>query len=162
MQEPKNLGENARKTWAGRKPLACPGIAVGLFQNAKRASYAVLLVPVDHPDAAYRFLTFSRKAGESSYEPTAVEQFDEHGASNYFIRKVRISDFFDAQSQKKFQVQATEAIEMIDSAEQEYGAAVYFWSNGHFRQEPVEYYAHRASIKFRAFDPFPTITHLYL
>jgi hypothetical protein len=138
IQEPENLSENARKTWAGRRPPACPGIAVGLFQNAKTASYAVLVVPVDHPDAAYRFLVFSHKAGEPSYEPTAIEQFDDHGASNYFIRKVPISDFFGAESKKKFQVAATEAIEMIDSAEQEYGASIYFWSNGHFRQEPVD------------------------
>jgi hypothetical protein len=138
IQQPENLSENARKTWAGRKPSACPGIAVGLFQNAKTVSYAVLLVPVDHPDAAYRFMVFSRKAGEPSYEPTAVEQFDNHGASNYFIRKVPIRDFFSAESKRKFQVEATEAIEMIDSAEQEYGADIYFWSNGHFRQEPVD------------------------
>jgi hypothetical protein len=138
IQEPNNLSENARKTWAGRKPPACPGIAVGLFQDAKTASYAVLLVPVDHPDAAYRFLVFSRKGGEPSYEPTAVEQSDDHGASNYFIRRVPINNFFGAESKKKFQVEATEAIEMIDSAEQEYGADIYFWSNGHFRQEPVD------------------------
>jgi len=138
IQEPENLNENARKTWAGRKPPACPSIAVGLFQNTKTASYAVLLVPVDHPDGAYRLLVFSRKAGEPSYEPTVVEQFDDHGASNYFVRKVPISDFFSVESKKKFQVQATEAIEMIDSAEQEYGAGIYFWSNGRFRHEPVD------------------------
>jgi hypothetical protein len=63
IQNPKNLSENARKTWAGRKPPACPGIAVGLFQNAKTASYAVLLVPASHPDAAYRFLVFTAKLG---------------------------------------------------------------------------------------------------
>jgi hypothetical protein len=138
IQEPENLSENARETWAGGKPPACPGIAVGLFQNAKAASYAVLLVPVDHPDAGYRFLVFGRKAGEPSYEPTVVERSDDHGASNYFIRKVPIRDFFGAESKRKFQVQAPEGIEMIDSAEKEYGAIIYFWSNGRFRQEPVD------------------------
>jgi hypothetical protein len=138
IQESENLSENARKTSAGRKPPACPGIAMGLFQDAKTSSYAVLLVPVSQPNAGYRFLVFSRKTGELSYEPTVIEQFDDHGSSNYFIRKVSISDFFDAESKKKFQVQATEGIEMIDSAENEYGAEIYFWSNGHFRREPVD------------------------
>jgi hypothetical protein len=44
---------------------------------------------------------------------------DDHGASNEFIRKVPISEFFSEESNRKFQVQATEAILMEDSAEQE-------------------------------------------
>jgi hypothetical protein len=138
VQEPENLSEYTRKTWAGKKPPACPGIAMGLFQNAKDPSYAVLLVPVDHPDAGYRFLVFNRKTGQSSYEATVVEQSDDHRASNYFIRKVPISRFFNEESKRKFQVQATEAILMVDSAEQEYEADIYFWSKGRFQQQPVD------------------------
>ncbi len=138
VQEPENLSEHARKTWAGKKPPACPGIAVGLFQAVKTPSYALLLVPVDHPDAGYRFLVFSRKTGLSSYEATVVEHSDDHGASNYFIRKVLISKFFGEQATRKFQVQATEGIVMTDSAAQEYEADIYFWSDGRYRQEPVD------------------------
>jgi len=138
VQEPENLSEYTRKTWAGRKPPACPGIAVGLFQSAKTPSYAVLLVPVDHPDAGYRFLVFSRKTAELSYEPAVVEQSDDHGASNYFIRKVPVSDFFSEESKRKFQVQARDCILMVDSAEQECETDIYFWSNGRFRREPVD------------------------
>jgi hypothetical protein len=138
VHEPENLSEYTRKTWAGRKPPACPGIAVGLFQSAKTPSYAVLLVPVDHPDAGYRFLVFSRKAAELSYEPAVVEQSDDQGASNYFIRKVPVSDFFSEESKRKFQVQARDCILMVDSAEQEYETDIYFWSNGRFRREPVD------------------------
>jgi hypothetical protein len=138
IQEPESLSDHARKTWVGKKPPACPGIAVGLFQSAKTPSYAVLLVPVDHPDAGYRFLVFSRKSQQPSYEMTVVDQFDDRGASNYFIRKVPISKFFSEESKKKFQVQASEGILMVDSAEQEYEADVYFWSNGRFQQQPVD------------------------
>jgi hypothetical protein len=138
VQEPENLSEYTRKTWAGKKPPACPGIAVGLFQGAKTASYAVLLVPVDHPDAGYRFLVFSRKTGQPIYETTVVEKSDDQRASNYFIRKVPISSYFNEESKRKFQVRASEAIEMVDSAEQEYEADIYFWSNGRFRREPVD------------------------
>jgi hypothetical protein len=137
-QEPENLSEYTRKTWEGRKPPTCPGIAVGLFQSAKTPSYALLLVPIDHPDAGYRFLVFSRKTGQPSYETTVVEKSDDHGASNYFIRKVSVRQFFSEQSKRKFQVESTDCILMVDSAEQEYGTNIYFWSNGHFRQEPVD------------------------
>src|SRR6266849_6945325 len=51
VQEPENLSEYTRKTWVGKNPPGCPGIAVGLFQSAKTPSYALLLVPIDHPDA---------------------------------------------------------------------------------------------------------------
>ena len=139
IQETEDLSEPARKTWAGKKPPACPGIAVGLFEGAATPSYALLLVPGDHPDAGYRFLVLSRKAGQSSYGLTVVEKSDDHGASNYFIRKVAVAEFFSGESKKKFQVQATEAILMVDSAAQEYEADIYFWSNGRYRQEPVDF-----------------------
>src|SRR5262245_23234794 len=42
IQEPENLSEHARKTWKGKTPLTCPGIAVGLFQNSSTPSYAFL------------------------------------------------------------------------------------------------------------------------
>jgi hypothetical protein len=136
VQEAETLSEHARKTWAGKMPPTCPGIAVGLFQGAKTPSYAVLLVPVDHPDAGYRFLVFSRKTGQPSYEAAVVEQSDDKGASNYFIRKVAVSRFFNEASKRKSQVQATEAILMVDSAETEYEADLYFWSNDRFQQHP--------------------------
>src|SRR6266849_9547693 len=85
-----------------------------------------------------RFLVFNSKTGQPSYETTVVEKSDDHGASNYFIRKVPISKYFSEESKRKFQVQATEAILMVDSAEQEYEADIYFWSNVRFRREPVD------------------------
>jgi hypothetical protein len=138
IQEAAMLSEHARKTWEGKEPAACPGIAVGLFQNAKVVSYAVLLVPVGHPDAGYRFVVFSRKTGQASYEATIIEKFDGHGASNYFMRKVLMGRFFNEDSKRKFQVQTPEGILMIDSAEKEYEADIYFWSNGRYRQEPID------------------------
>ncbi len=138
VQEAETLSEYARKTWMGKKPPACPGIAVGLFQNAKTPSYVVLLVPVDHPDAGYKLLVFSLKSEQPHQEMAVIEQSDNPGSSNYFIRKVSINDFFSAESKRKFQVQATDAILMVDSAEREYEADIYFWSNGRFRQKPVD------------------------
>jgi hypothetical protein len=139
LQAPENLSEHARKTWAGKKLLGCPGIAVGLFEPTTTPSYAFLLVPIDHPDAGYKFLVFTRKTGKPLYESTVVEKSDDPGASNFFIRKVLVSEFFSEDSKKKFQVQAAEAILMVDSAEQEYEADVYFWSNDRYRQERVDY-----------------------
>jgi hypothetical protein len=138
VQASENLSERARQTWDGKKPSGCPGIAVGLFQNVNTLSYALLLVPVDHPNSGYRFVVFSRNAGQPSYAATVVEKLDGHGAANYFVRKVPVKEFFSEESKKKFQAQATEAILMVDSAEQEYGTEIYFWSNGRYRHEPAD------------------------
>ena len=83
-------------------------------------------------------MVFSRITENAGYEMTVVEQSDNPGASGYFIRKVAVSRFFSEESKRKFQVQATEAILMVDSAEEEYEADIYYWSNGRFHQQWVD------------------------
>jgi hypothetical protein len=138
-QRPENLSHQARLTWAGRKNSGCPGIAMGFFQNPKQSSYAILLVPSDNPDAAYRFVVFNRRTDNSAYEELVVEKSDVRGASNFFIQTAPVSKFFDEPSKKEFEVQVADAILMVDSAENEYEADIYFWSKDRFRQEPVDY-----------------------
>lgn len=138
VQEPADLSPHARERWESEKPLACPGIAVGKFENDKTPSYAVLLVPQSHTDTGYKFLVFSPKAGQPSYEMRAADSGDS-GAANFFIHRTPISKFFDAPSRKKFQAHTVDGILLVDSAENEYGVEVYFWSGGHYRHEPIDY-----------------------
>jgi hypothetical protein len=139
FQEPADLGPHAHARWEDEKPLGCPGIAVGQFENGKTPSYAVLLVPHGHPDAGYKFLVFSPQTSQPSYEMRVVDQWDKSGAANYFIHKTSISKFFDERSRKKFHAQSSEGILLVDSAENEYGVEVYFWSGGSYRHEPIDY-----------------------
>src|ERR1700721_3101774 len=87
VQEAADLGRHARARWEGEKPLECPGIAVGKFENGKMPSYAVLLVPQGHANAGYRFLVFSPQSGQPSYEMRVVDQSDKGGAANFVIHK---------------------------------------------------------------------------
>ena len=59
IQEPTDLSTRARTRWGAERPLNCPGIAAGHFQDAKNASYALLLIPADHGSSAYRLLIFT-------------------------------------------------------------------------------------------------------
>ena len=138
IQEPANLNPPAHERWESEKPLACPGIAVGQFENAKIPSYAVLLVPQGHANGGYKLLVFSPKAEQPSYDMRAADSGDS-GAANSFIHRVRISKFFDEPSRRKFQVQASEGILLVDAAEKEYETDVYYWSNGSYQHEPVDY-----------------------
>jgi hypothetical protein len=139
IQESADLSNHARERWESEKPPECPGIAKGHFESAKTFSYALLLVPTDHPDQGYRFLVFSQKAGQPTYEAQVVEKLDQNGASNYFMRRTPISKFFDEPSRKKFQAHTVDGILLVDSAENEYGVEVYFWSSGRYRHEPIDY-----------------------
>jgi hypothetical protein len=139
IQEPADLSKRAHERWESEKPLECPGIAVGHLESTKTPSYAILLVPVAHADGGYRFLVFSEKAGQPAYDARLVEKLDQDGASNYFIRTTPISKFFDQPSRKKFQAHTVDGILLVDSAENEYGVEVYFWSGGHYRHEPIDY-----------------------
>jgi len=139
IQEPADLSQRAREAWEPEKPLACPGIAVGHFESPKTLSYAVLLVPTAHPNEGYRFLVFSQKLGQPGYEVRVLDKLDEKGAANYYIQGTPISKFFDEPSRKKFQAHTVDGILLVDSAENEYGVEVYFWSGGRYRHEPIDY-----------------------
>jgi hypothetical protein len=139
IQEPTDLSQRAHERWESEKPLECPGIAVVHFESAKTPSYAILLVPTGHADGGYRFVVFSPKAGDADYEARVIDKLDQNGAANYFIHRAPISKFFDAPSRKRFQAHTVDGILLVDSAENEYGVEVYFWSGGRYRHEPIDY-----------------------
>jgi hypothetical protein len=138
IQEPADLSQRAHERWESEKPLECPGIALGHFESTKTPSYAILLVPTGHA-GGYRFVVFGQKAGQPAYETKLVDKLDQNGAANYFIHRAPISKFFDEPSRKKFQAHTVDGILLVDSAENEYGVEVYFWSGGRYRHEPIDY-----------------------
>ncbi len=139
IQEPADLSQRAREAWEPKKPLACPGIAVGHFESPKTLSYAVLLVPTGHPGEGYKFLVFRQKLSQPGYEVRVLDKLDEKGAANYYIQSTPISKFFGEASRRKFQAHTKDGILLTDSGENEYGVEVYFWSGGRYRHEPVDY-----------------------
>jgi hypothetical protein len=136
IQGAEDLSSTARKRWESTKDRTCPGIAVGEFETANK-TYAVLLVPVGHPDTAYRFLVFSGDEGQPPHK-SLVEKWDGGGAANYFIQKIRIADYFSDVSKRRLQVDANDGILLADAGKTEYETDVYFWSKGHYRHQPVD------------------------
>jgi hypothetical protein len=139
VQDVANLSQRAHERWESEKPLECPGIAVGYFESAQTRSYALLLVPVGNADAGYRFLVFSQKTGESDYEVRILDKLDGSGATNHFLCGTPIGKFFDEASKKRFHARTAAVILLFDSAENEYGVDVYYWSDGHYKHDPVDY-----------------------
>jgi hypothetical protein len=139
IQEPKDLGSRARERWEAEKPLGCPGIAVGKFDNTKHSSYAILLVPITQKARGYKFIVFNPQAGTHLYQPRVVDQSETAESAAFFIHTIAIGGFFDPHSQRKFQVQAQEGILLIDASEREYEADVYFWGAGRYHSQPIDY-----------------------
>jgi hypothetical protein len=137
IQGPEALSLHARERWESEKPQQCPGIAIGQFEKDKTISYGVLLVPEFRPDARYKFLVFSPKV--PSFETHVLDQSDGNGASNYFIRSVKINKFFGESSKRKLHVATPEGILLVDSGENEYEADIYFWVSDAYQHQFVDY-----------------------
>ncbi len=139
LQAPADLTALARERWESEKPTACPGMAVGQFERGKQQSYAVLLVPKLHADSGYKFLVFAPQAAQPAYDMRLVDLSDSSGASYYFIHTVQVRKFFNEVSRRKFGVQSSECILFVGSGQEGYEADVYFWTNGNYQHQPVDY-----------------------
>jgi hypothetical protein len=137
VQDVPSLSVEAKARWQGEKPLECPGIAVGEFKTSQ-LSYALLLVPFEKSDAAFRFMIFTPSGGAAPGSLETVDQWEKGGAANYFIRSVRIAKVFSNEWVKKLRVGAKDGVMSVEAAENEYGVDVYFWANGQYRHEPID------------------------
>jgi hypothetical protein len=134
--EPADLTARARTRWGSERPLTCPGIAAGHFQDAKSASYALLLIPADHSTTAYRLLVFTQQSGHEFYGFKALGQVDS-GASDVFVKAVPTVRFFEATSKWVAHSHVSEAVMLIDSAVTQ--AALYIYADMSYEREPVGY-----------------------
>jgi hypothetical protein len=91
----------------------CPGFAMGKFKT-NQLSHAILLVPTEKPDAAYRLLIFTLSGGIAPCSLETADQWDNGGAGIYFIRCVRIAKFFSPQWVKKLDVTAQDAVMSVE------------------------------------------------
>lgn len=136
IQGPSNLTPNARGRWEAEKPLACPGIAVGQFETPGKNSYAVLLVPKNKPDSAYKLLVY---APDLADHIRTLDEWNKGQAANYFIHSIVISKVFSKEWIGKLDVTAKDGILSADAGEKEYGVDIYFWTKGQYRHEPIDY-----------------------
>jgi hypothetical protein len=134
IQEPADLSARARTRWGEARPLTCPGIAAGHFQDAKNASYALLLIPASHANSSYRILIYTQQTGAQYYGFKAVGQMDS-GASDVFVQTVSTGSFPDAA--RTAHSKANEAVMLVDSAATT--AYLFLWSDANYDREQVNY-----------------------
>ena len=101
--------------------MGCPGVAVGEFESTTQSPYAVLLVPKDHSDAAYKLLVFTPNAEHPADALKSIDQWDAGGAGNNFIHEIRIAKVFSPEWIRKLTVKTKQGILAVDSGETETG-----------------------------------------
>lgn len=144
IQDFPNLSAKAKARWKserrnpGQMEPDCPGIAVGDFKT-DQLSFAVLLVPIEKPNAAYRLVIFTLSGSAAPGSLETADQWDDGGSANYFIRCVPIAKVFSAEWRRKLKVTAKDGVMSVEAAENEYGVDVYFWANGQYRHEPIDH-----------------------
>jgi len=136
IQEPTDMSLGARTRWGAERPLTCPGIAAGHFQDPKNASYALLLIPANHVSSAFKLLIYTQQSGQPYYGFKAVAQQDT-GGNDVFIATVPTTRFFEASSKWVAHSKLTEAVMLVDSAASE--AFVYVWSGASYERTQVNY-----------------------
>jgi hypothetical protein len=134
--EPADLTARARTRWGSERPLTCPGIAAGHFQDAKSASYALLLIPADHSTTAYRLVVYTQQSGHEFYGFKALGQVDS-GASDVFVQAVPTVRYFEATAKLVAHSHVSEGVLMVDSAATQ--AYIYVYSDMSYEREPVSY-----------------------
>ena len=138
IQDSSSLSAKAKARWHSQRPLECPGVAVGQFKT-DQISYAVLLVPIEKPDAAYRLVIFTLSGDTAPGSVETADQWDNGGAANYFIRRVHIAKVFSMEWVRKLKVTAKDGVMSVEAAENEYGVDVYFRANDQYRHEPIDH-----------------------
>jgi len=133
-----DLSPSAAARWAGGYYTGCPGIAAGEFREKRRQSCAILLVPHDKPDSAYRLVIYSQASGDSAEEFAVVERRDAAGASNFFVNTGRLDELFDEDSRRKSHMSAKDAVLLFDAGETEYEVDAYYWSENAYRNSAVD------------------------
>jgi hypothetical protein len=135
IQEPTDLSLRARTRWGSERPLTCPGIAAGHFQDPKSASYALLLIPANHVSSAFKLLIYTQQSGPY-FGFKAVGQEDT-GGSDVFITAVPTERFFESTSKWVAHSKVTESVMLVDSAATQ--SFVYVWSDVSYERTQVDY-----------------------
>jgi hypothetical protein len=140
IQQPADLSASARKRWHPETPLTCPGIAVGHIRSAAHNTYVLLLVSESGTDQGYKLIAFGPSDDDArAYDPQIIEQSDKGGSSHNFIHAIQIDKVFSPEWVGKLHVKVRQGILFVDAPESEYEVDVYFWADGQYRHEPIDY-----------------------
>ncbi len=129
-----DIDADNRQLWLdGPNGKACPGIAIGHFQNAKSLSYAFLLVPRSDPNGGHKLVIVSEQVNNDTYRFRLLDHAEEHTYSGLVISKADPGRYKDWEGRKLIHIR-TDAlyVEWIEK-----GAHLYYWLGGRYHKLQV-------------------------
>jgi hypothetical protein len=138
IQELHDLSPSGAVRWSSADYTGCPGIAAGEFRERHRQSDAVLLVPREKPDSAYRLVIYSASTGTAEEEFNVAEKRDVAGAANFFLNTAHLDELFDVEARRKSHMSAKDAVLLFDAGETEYEVDAYYWAETAYRSSPAD------------------------
>jgi hypothetical protein len=109
---------------------ACPGIAIGHFENADSLSYAFLLVPRSNPSGGHKILVFSKAPGKNVYGWTLLDHSDRQTYSGLVISRAEPGKYQDWEGKRSIQIRTDGLyVEWMEK-----GGILYYWSAGGYHK----------------------------
>lgn len=76
---------------------------------------------------------------DGRYRLREAEASKSADSANFFVRSVPLSRFFDLSAKRKFNIASPGGILLVDSGRDEYESDIFFWSDGAYHSQPVDY-----------------------
>ena len=129
-----DIDADNRQLWLdGPNGKACPGIAIGHFENAKNLSYAFLLVSRINPNGGHKILIVAKQLNKDLYASTLLDHAEEGTYSGLVISKARPGTYKDWEGKKSIQVRIDALyVEWIEK-----GAQLYYWLGNRYHKLQV-------------------------
>jgi|HubBroStandDraft_5_1064220.scaffolds.fasta_scaffold178624_1 hypothetical protein len=129
-----DIDADNRQLWLeGPDAEACPGVAIGHFENATSLSYAFLLVLHSNPNGGHKLVIVNKELNRDSYVSTILDHAEGRTFSGLVISKAEPGKYKDWEGKKYVQIR-TDAlyVEWIGK-----GAQLYYWLTDRFHKLQV-------------------------
>lgn len=127
-----DLSSDDQRVWSEYHPRACPGIAVGHFESADRAAYAILLIPKSRDHSGSKIIIVSE--GPQGYAVRLLDQDKGTGPDSGLVISRQpagaYSNFGDTRT-VRLKLDAVE-VEWLEKS-----STLYYWSHGRYRSMPT-------------------------
>ena len=119
-----------RKLWIATNAHACPGIAVGSFENLGQRGYAILLVSTSGAKDEYKIVVVAQRKGSAEYHISLLDHGQDTPDSGLVISRVppgKQTGFDDGQS-------IVLKIDAVNVEWLEKSSVLYYYANGKYHQ----------------------------
>lgn len=129
---PKHLSDLSaydKKLWLETHPGACPGIAVGHFEQPDQAAYAILLILKSGHTASYKIIVLSKVSDGYAVRLLDHAEGNTYSDSGLVISKEPHGTYSDFGATKSVQLK----LDAVNVEWLEKSSVLYHWSRGSYR-----------------------------